>query len=593
MKSLLPILAAATLLDAPGDPAQDAAGEPRSLLAAVPEDVIFVAHASDLEGLRAAGETNAWCRMLRDPELVPWIDALRASVLADIGEDAADPEAALDLFLASLRGSLVLFATGSDLDRPDFGFLFDPGAGRASFEEFLASIDQGDDDATSYQDYGGVSLAVAAGDDGSTEVEFEVDGVWSVAEAATSEGAVELAQGIIDRLRGSGEADVTANVLFAAARAGAPPGRIEFFADAQRLVAAVREEEELDERARRALDLIGVQHLSWLHGSMDLGAAEETDLHLRMALPGEGYLADWLAALGPLPQGLAALGPASAIGASLYNVDLFAIYESVWDLVNDMDPAAYEQARAGLEGGLQAFGGLDPEGDFLAQLTGEFASFNVPVPEEEFTAVNQALEQFGMGDLPEALRVGEVYVVGLEDAARVELFLEQALGVVGGFVGVSAASIESEDFQGFQVQSLALPMGMSFNWCFTDDFVAGSLYPTALRSALALHGKQDAPSILTNKHFGPHIEQHARASVLGLAPAASSMRMLLSFLGMVSTGMQPEATWDNSATGEPTDWPFAGLAMPDPSLADRYLEGTLIFKLERGPAEVAMAFMTR
>ena len=599
MKSLLPILAPAPLLllalhDSAGRAAQEPAGEPRSLLAAVPEDAIFFASVTDLAGLRAAAEKNAWGRLLGDAEFAPFWDELRAAAVSEIGEGEAE---SIDLFVDSLWGSLVFFVAGADIEDPDFGFLIDPGEGRASFEEFLTLVESDDDSATSYEDYGGVSLAISD-QEGAWNAEFEVDGVWGVAVAASREEALELAQGMIDRLRGSAEASVVTSPLLGAARAGSFPGRIEVFADAQRLMASVQEVEDLDEQARRALDLIGLTRLSWLHGTMDLGLGEELDLHLRMALPSEGYLADWFGAFGPLPRELAALGPANAVEAALNSLDLFAIYESVWDLVADVDPAAHEAARAALDNGLQSMGGLDLEGDFLAQLTGEVASFKMPVPEEEMVTLDQAMDEIGVEgqEIPEELRVGQVFVIGLEDAPTVELFLEDALNGVGAMLGLSAASIESEEYQGFQIQSLELPMGMTLHWCFTEDYVAGSMFPSALRSVLALHGKEDAPNLLTNKHFGPHIEEHARASMLTLAPSASSMRMLLKAMQMgfeMASSASADATWDNVEGSPETEWPFADLELPDASVVDRYLDGTLIFKLECNASEVALAMMSR
>jgi hypothetical protein len=579
--------------------AQGGAGEPRALLAAVPEDAVAFVQVRDLAGLRAAAAENAWGRMLHDPELLPFWGRAWAELDAELqsGEDQDLTQEDVALLWKSLQGSAVAFFQASGADEPEIGVMIDPGPeGRASFDEFLARVGSiGDTDST-FEEYAGVTLELWRDEEGPREAAvFDAGGVWCLAEAGSREAVLAIAHGMVDRLAGSGEASIEDHARLAEARDGSFPGRVELFVDVERILAALPEEQ--DEETRRVLDLLGLTRIPWVHGTFDLGAGEDLDLHLRLRLPDQGYLTDWFAALGPLPRGLAAFGPADSVSVTLSNVDLFAVYESIWDLVEEIDPEAYTQGRAGLEAGLQAFGGLDPERDLLAQITGEFASFRVPVPEAEMAALNALVSPDGSAGIPEELRVGDVFVVGLEDSDTVEAFVADALDRFGPMLGLSSADVQTEEFQGYPIQSLALPMGMSLQWCFVDGYFLGSAYPSALRASLELHAKPDAPSVRTHEAYAEHIEEHASASVLGLAPSQSLVRMLLGAMemgaGFALAQAEAAAGFDNDDAGEETDWPFAGLEWPGPELARRYLEGTLLFELEHGAPVVELSVMAR
>jgi hypothetical protein len=591
------VLAALLLAPVPRPPIPETEGEePRSLLAAVPADAVAFVQVRDLAGLRATAAKNAWGQMLHDPELLPFWERAWAGLDAELEGDGEDELGKEDVALLwrSLQGSAVVFFEAADAG-PDFGVMIDPGAGRASFDEFLARVGSlGNTDST-FEEYAGVALELWVDENDQREAAaFDVGGTWCLVEAGSREAALETAHGMIDRLAGAAEASIEDNARLAEARAGSFPGRVELFVDVERLV--TEHPAELDEKTARALDLLGLQRIPWVHGALDLGEGEDLDLHLRLALPEQGYLADWFGALGPLPAELAAFGPADSVSVTLYNLDLFAIYESIWDLVEDVDPTAYAQGRAAFEGGLQAFGGLDPEGDLLAQITGEFASFRVPVPEAEITPLlDQAMGLGSPDGVPEELRVGDVFVVGLEDADTVEAFVLEALDRLGPMLGLSSADVEGEEFQGHQIQSLALPAGLSFQWCFVEEHFLGSLYPSALRSSLALHGKPDAPSVRTHEAYAEHIERHASASMLGLAPSSSLVGMLFGAfeMGAGIAESQMAAGFDNNDSGEPTEWPFAGLDWPGPELARRYLRGTLVFELDHAAPIVELAIMAR
>ena len=585
----LAALAATPLVLWPRDAA--APQDPHDLLHAIPAEAALFVRVTDLEGLRRASESNAWGRMLRDDDVV----ALWDWVLDRLDEEDQDFSKEITRFIDAVEGGVTFFAGGEDLS--EVGILVDAGDGQDELRELIEEVDDGDRES-SYEEYAGVSLelwATAGEEDGSLthNVGWEQGGVFCYVAAPEEDRATELAHGMLDRLGGADEPSMFSNPQLASARAGAAPGRVEFFVDLHRLVGANPEiQEDLDEEALRIADLIGARGFTWAHGTMDLGEGEDFDLHLRMSTPTEGYAKRWLDTLGPIPVGLAGLAPSNSRAVSLYNADVFELYQSGWDLFADIDPEQYEQTRAAFEGGLAAFGGLDLEADLLAQLSGNFGQFSIPVSEAEMRTAMGV-----MGDvmeLPEELLQGDVYAIGIEDSDTVELFLEETLNAVGPMTGLNAASIESEDFQGFPIQSLELPTGQALSWCFTEDYLLGSMYPSALRASLTLHGDADAPSARNHELFAPHLERHAGAWTLQLAPSRTTAETLLSLPQFfLDLGLGDEGVWDNLDTGEETTWDFESAPLPGPELAGRYLEGTMILKFEYAQDALQVSIMAR
>ena len=587
-------------------------GESRPLLECVPAGAFAFASVKDLAGLRSDMTENAWARMFRDDELQPLLDWCWNQLVEEIDDEEFAPAA--EHLLDSLRGELVFF--GFDAPRPEasggYALLYDPGEGRASFEELLELMYDEDRENVRFEDYGGVSLDVwdlpganpAGSEPTRVRAQFEREGRWAFFEA-DADDALSQAHAVIDLMGGSDEPGVVSSPLLAAARGDRPVPRLELFVDMHAFVRMGTDLLDVDEQKREfVLETLGLGDITWAHAAAEAGEGEELELHLRMSTPRDGYLRDWLGALGPAPLHLAGLGPADAVQAAFYNVDVFALWESGWDLFNEIAPEAYEQARAQFEAGLQSLGGLDLEGDFLAQLSGEMANFSLRLPEGEQLPMREVLESdLDLQDveLPEELRLGEVWIVGLEGVGTVELFLEELLDSVGAMVGLSSASVDTEDYRGHAVQRLELPNEMGFEWTFVDELWIGSLSPSSLRAALALHGAPDAPTIASDERLAPHLERHGVASVLGLAPSATYVRLGFAVLGMMADkgpaafADDSEAFWDNVESQDEIAWPFDELPVPDGRLAERYLEGTLIVALEysRERNELSLGLLSR
>jgi len=561
------------------------------LLRAVPQDAFLLVSASELDGLRASAAENAWSKLLGDPELAPvraWLDArLREGLKKARDEAGVDPLA----FAGAMHEAVGLFFAQDEAGRMCSGFLARPGEEHAAFDGMVDTLLEhvAGKFAESSESYRDVALRVfeklpgaaeeeEAEHDLSHQVFLESDGLTALVGGESRETALALAHGVIDRTRAEGGAEgLLASEVYREARGSAPrPGRVELFVDLQRAIAMGMKEAPPEEEDQKILDALGVPGLRWLHASADVGEGERLDLDLALRLPDQGYLRRWADLLGALPRDTARLLPRESVSIALYGYDLARLYRSAWEFAGEIAPDEAKAARGQFDQALQSFGGLDPEAHFIDQLSGEFATFSMPVPEEEFMASPSAAMVHATGEKPKGPLLGEAYVIGLKDPETVEVFVEDALKLTP-----MGELVDSEEFQGNTIYQLEMgPMTLS--WAFTAKHGVLSMFPTALRAALRLAGDEKVPSVLQDERFKPHFAAWPQASAFGVAVTAEMLKATLTALGALGSmmgGALEQAEGDEASKDAGSD--LAMPSLPPPAVIDRYLRGTIVTAVVR------------
>ncbi len=589
-------------------PAPHQDSEPRSLLESVPRESAMMISVAEIASLRADLGRNAWVRMLGDDEVAPLWDWVKdQEEWKELAESADVPISPFEL-ISSLHGSVVGFMAVSESGVAGGGVLIEPGPDRSEFDEHVDLLfeHRSQGRVVTYETYQDVELTLfeTEGDAAEQAAElgifFEVDGITGVVGSVGRDYALELCHSVIDRRLGAVDPPgLIDEPLLLEARGGRAPARVEFFVDTNRMVDAFPEEARVsDESTKELVDLLGVSGLSWVHAEWEPGTGERSDLSLRVRLPTEAYIGEFLAHLTPAPVEVGRLLPFDSTRIGLYGLDVWEIYRSVWDLVAELSPDDYEQARAQLDMMGQSMGGVDIEEDFLAQLSGQFASFSAPVPEAEWLLVDGDALGFEAGQVPEELLQGSAYVIGLRDTELVELFFEE-VSTFAGMLGIFDPSmIETEEFQGTTISMLELPSEVMASWCFSDDIVVFSFYPSLVRAVLRQQGSEDAPSALDSERFKPFIEQYRAASGLTLSSTRHDLKLVLEVLGQVQAmiAVEPDAEqlgFDNEALLEPFGWAADIPPLPSSELVDRYFEGTSILVIAVEQDALVVRFSTR
>ncbi len=555
-----------------------------AILRAVPADAVAVFSARDLDGFRARGAENAWGRFFADEEMGELAEFVGAAA-GPLMEQAEMPFNPLDL-CASIHGSVAVFVspTGPGLE-PGFGVLIDPGEERGAFEDMFDGVLQlmeGELDSSS-DSYAGVDLRLFDTGD-PTLVVFETGGLVGI--VGSKGGHLGLAHGVIDRYSGQDDSEGVAGSagLAGARQASGGASTFEIFVDVGALIHLIQDVEgEPDAEVMEILDAIGVSRMDWAYGAFEVGAGEDFDMILSLHVPGDSYMAQFMDFLGEPPAGLGATIPAESTGFGLMSYHVWDAYEAVMEILMDRAPDAYEGYQGFLGNVLEEYG-LDLEQDLIAQINGDLASFNMTVPEEEVEAATGGMG-FG-GFAPGGIDQGSAMILGLTEPDVVDLFLEDAMSLIG-----LDSMVEEEEYQGQIIKSLTFGMpGMGgFHWAFTDDALVFSQFPTCLRASLALVGQEDAPTALTSGPFEPYLEDLPRSSGFSISDTATSVKTLINLAGVLEgLAMLPGMELPEEALDFLTDMP-----VPDSSLAEKYFEGVIFSTLERGENSLNMRYAGR
>lgn len=374
----------------------------------------------------------------------------------------------------------------------------------------------------------------------------------------------ELAHQTIDRRLGIDERRSFATGRL---RRSAPERVLEpafaFHLDVQRLLDAARPGWRRSAEVR-ALEQVGLSRIAWVHGLADVGAGEELELALSLHVP-EGALLDGLAdAFGPLPTELLERFPERSLGVGFANYDVAEAFDAVQAFLGEHHPADLEQLRAGLRlAGAQL--GCDLEQDLIAQLTGRFGSFTMRVPEGELSPLAT------MAGLGEAAQ-GGVYLIELRDPAPVERVIDRML-----LFAELADEVEEQRFEEHAVHSLDFDGLFALHWAFTDQGLLVSEFESALVAAL-LTGEDNAARAT---RFREGLQALTGASAASLVETESSVAAFLALARAWLVGPGAGAV------------PLPLPPLPDPSVAEEFFDGTLIFTVERADDRLDFRFRAR
>jgi hypothetical protein len=475
---------------------------------------------------------------------------------------------------------------------PSIGILIDPGEPRAPFDAVVAKItDHWKKTRTpAAEDYSGVAMQLfekkAGAEDTASKSDkmehsalFDVAGTTCIVVADSREELVETAHGLVDRIRGKDSAgSIEGSALFTEARASATKtGRFEAFGDFSKVVQTAREEAGKDEKSAKVMDALGVDGLRWMYATGDLGKGEAITLDVTAKIPEKGYLHDWAGFLGKVARETAAKAPRDSAAISLYQFDVWGMWQSAWKFFAEIDAAGAEKAKEAMNSGLDQYSAGDLEKDLVAQLDGRFMTFNVAIPASEWTAQFGAATK-GADNKSGAAGLGSATLVGLHDAQVVGEFLDEILKGIG-----MSEMVKTEEVQGTTVHSFSMGPGIAMQWAFTKNAAIFAQFPTAMHEALRMQTAEKKDSALEKEAFKPLFDAHADASVLSLAATPETFKMALAAFKQMS-GMLAGVTGG-------ADSPLRYL--PSPESVDRHFKGTMVSAVSRSGGNLHVQFYSR
>lgn len=551
-------------------------------LVAVPEDALVVVTLADPDELRSRAAESAWAGLLADARVQPFVTEVARMI--EEADEFAESGPALDprAWWAALHGPVRGWVGVESEHAFTVGVLVALDDDRAALDELVDGLWAAAeaDSAASSTTYREIAIDLQEQLEPDSEEEeagvlarFECAGQLGFVGGPGRERVLLAVHGAIDRLGGHdpSEGFAGAGRLAEARAAVGHRAAFELFVDPGRatelLILHESETTDVDpEDARSNAERIGVLSSRWACLAADAGAGEELDLTFALHLPG-GWLQELAGLVGPLPSELLALVPPDSANVTLGRVDVNGMWQSFLDMFEDLAPEEHAQMRAMIEQ-TEPMLGFDLETDLLERIRGDFLSFDVPIPPEDVPA--EVVEALG-GGAP--IDRGTVQRFGLVDAPDVADVVESLLETSG-----LGAEVESAEYQGRWIHSVP----MALHWCFTDEELLVSQFPTPLRTALARLGTPDAPSITGDARFRAVLERHPRAAVLSIGDTRTNLEAALSVLPYLPT------------EGEDAVFPLALMELlPPPEVVRDHFEGVTSSAIEVGPAHVAFRMSSR
>ena len=515
MLARLPLAALALALS----PRSDAGAQvERSLLAAIPEDAIFALAVDDVARLRSDLEESAWAAILRAPEFDPlWksVEELQSDVVTE------------DLTAADMLAAVEGFAFYAlDFEDETLGFLvrLDPDQERVD-EVMRSDIEEGSELVS--QD--GRDVYVMENDEFCLAVaRWEVG--YALVQAPDRDSALvmlgELLEGVREDAQGDG---LTAQLNGPSAPS---PGTIHVYVDLQVLVSQVRSELEPDDLA--VWSALALDECGWFGLQATFGAGVQCDVTSWIDLPERGLVPRLAACARPAPLELGRLAPADAIEVAVHGFDVAAAWREVRSAITASIPDSEPKLEAALEAAHAALG-VDLVGDGIEMLTGEFATFLLPVeaPSSPDLEESTAAGVLALGNLLGAAP-GRVTVIGLHETEPFEACVDALVEAAG--VG---EWIEDEQVGERWMTSLAVPeLPLRPRWSYLDGALVVALYAEPVRLVLE-QAADGAPA--------PWIEREGRRAALGAVD------------GACSASLADTQTWIQAELLEPLTW-LAALA---------------------------------
>ena len=541
-------------------------GPTDDLLEILPRDAVFVLQTDDWDAIRSRAGDNTWVRFFSDERITSVIERI-VGAMPSPGEGVPS----FDEIQASIHGSVALFLSPARRGGLSGGILIQPEGEETTLVDALKEV------ASSLRGTSSLSREAYAGHDiirvetpGEDEVlvGFADKDLIAILFGPNSAAADEIVRQTIDRWDGMGKGGTFATGGLCASADGLDDDPIvSMHLDVQRLADALKPGWRVQPDAV-PLRQLGLAEMEWIHAYLDLGADESFEASLAMHVPPTGLFAGLVDGFGELPGDMLKRFPEKSMGVGMMHYDLAGAFATVQDFLKKNQPDAYQDLRAGLQmGGAQL--GVDLEEDFVGQFTGNFGSFTTRVPSSE---VNPLLSN---GPHTEAIAQGAVYFVELEDADPVEQVLDRVL-----FFAELDPEVEEIPVGNTDIHRITFEDVFTVHWSFVDDGLFLSEHESALRSAL-----KQIDSVVPSNHlegFRAGLGEAQSASGVSLVETESSVEAMLgmahAFAAMMTGFGMPQAR---------------GLRLPDPSMAEEFFSGTLMFSVERGDDSLGFCFQAR
>lgn len=558
-----------------------APAEEENLLQAVPVDAKLVLSFSNVGNLRDTVESSTLNSFFDEPEVQAWIEAvddwMGIDEAIDFDDDEGDEEPVSPRrLLESISGGAVLFLSVTGQEDWGVGVLVEPGDRRDEFDEFISGFmdylteEEGLSESTKsyrevelhlYEDAESEASEVTLlADNGETAMLVVADDV---------DKGVAQVHAILDTLAGEGEKESIVDAeRFQQVRAKAGgPGDVEFYMDLQTLIQMALELEGAEPGSEQDLwrSVFSLEDLSAFYATGTVGK-EKVSSVLYFGIQGEGLirrLVDCLA--GEPPLDFKKFTPSDAVGFSAMFMDINAFYLKCIETWSQLEKESYDQFRMMYDQMLKQQFKIDPEKEILALLNGKVGTFNVEVPPEEmeFMSAFQIAPADGSQAGPS---VGYTYMVGLTDAKQFKANFDKLLRTFGLHV-----SKKSEEFQGYKLESLQLPVGnVRIYWSFVEGGMAISPFPTAIRACLRLVAQDDLPTIEENKGFMSILNRWPGASSVSAGKMETAVESFFAMFPTILTSMEMDFETGEAGGGDlPPITPLSG------ELIKKYFEGTM------------------
>ncbi len=563
---------AAALLAAPAVRSAHADGFEKNL----PAGTLAFVGIDDVTAFKAGAAQTAWGRLLADPAFEGMKSSIAKEITA-IGLKAKDEVGASPLELMEMMTGGVALAlvdatyTVDDKQkgrvRPAFVFLC--GVGDKA-DDFLARVDvltdrEVADGKTVRQNEqeGDVDVRVLlnAKDEGENRfvVRYGVKGDVFIATIA--------AEGLKDRnyfaetLAGLGDdsAEVLAEApAFSKSAAARGEGGLRVFGDMPRLLAmfldAGEQNGELDEEAKKAVDMLGVRNLGVLSANLRMSESG-TEGEAELPFDGQGWIPRLAHAFfAPGEFGVLRLAPEKPLSVTAWQLHIGPGMDAVREMLGEMSPDLAKEMDQGLATNFK-MGDVDLKKELIDNLTGELGVFTVPIDPDE--AQDMVL-------LPNNF----VLMLGLKDSAAVTTAIDAVLRNTG-----MHAARKKEEFQGTTVWSVPTPAGTA-RYTVLGDYLVASLSDELLKDTLRRKSASDLPNLGANDEFKAAIEKSGgqEASAVLYWDAQELARGMLT--GFKMAVEHPPAR--RRGTAPMPENPFAGVSIPDPSIVDKHVKGMMI-----------------
>ncbi len=546
--AFLPLQAALALPLLGGSPAP-LAHQGQSLLAALPEDTFLVARLPDPKALLAQRETSSWVAFAMDSQ---W-DVFLPELL--LGMEEPEWAAAAPAWRGRILGALgdanevVGFASGPVEQglEPTLGLFVRGGAESTALLKELVGPG-----AQSVEMEGGHKVLITEGEsseeeEGRAELFYEKDGLVLFVSSESVDRSRGVAMGCLGALAAGG-APVGPYAIPGLAKMRRPGAAMEIALDMGPIWRAAADEflpdgdqsepgvfaigggddsESWDKVVAELFD--AGSSMEWLYADWEVGLGETLSAHVSMPYAEDSILGELFSFLGAADPSLFSQVPATAISATIANIDLLGMTKWGLGLVKGYSEEAYGQAQGALAGG-QAALGLDIVEDLIGNMTGEFIGFS-------------SVPSFELGDEKTEL-AGErptTVVASLKDSEPLLELVEGVLPLTGLDAAFSSETVElgeggAEMELWKAAESLGLPVVIGVGhkrMLFSLDPVGGEAYLGLLR------GASDGGSITDDKAQREAM-QSASGAVITWQPTASGADIMESLGAMAGDMMEEE-----------------------------------------------------